>query len=155
MGGTGMWVKTIFFVWKFFTQYSLSKHFQQKEQAYSKIEISINFNRQEHQNINAGCCLATKSCLTLCDHMDCSPPGSSVQWGFLGKNPGVGCHFLLQGKVLIRRLNLCLLLHHCILYHWAIREAINAGDRIIKAVYLIHTGGFTSDAITGNHFSEF
>jgi len=24
------------------------------------------------------CCLVTKSCLTLCDFMDCSPPGSSV-----------------------------------------------------------------------------
>ena len=33
------------------------------------------------------------SCPTLCNPMDCSPPGSSVQ----GKNTGVGCHFLLQG----------------------------------------------------------
>ena len=24
------------------------------------------------------CCVVTKSCLTLCDPMDCSPPGSSV-----------------------------------------------------------------------------
>ena len=24
------------------------------------------------------CCLVTKSCLTLCNPMDCSPPGSSV-----------------------------------------------------------------------------
>ena len=24
------------------------------------------------------CCLITKSCLTLCDPMDCSPPGFSV-----------------------------------------------------------------------------
>ena len=24
------------------------------------------------------CCLVTKSCLTLCDPLDCSPPGSSV-----------------------------------------------------------------------------
>ena len=42
--------------------------------------------------------------------MDCSPPGSSVHvilfyfiiiiifcpWNFIGKNTGVGCHFLLQ-----------------------------------------------------------
>ena len=26
------------------------------------------------------CCLITKSCLTLCNPMDYSPPGSSVQW---------------------------------------------------------------------------
>ena len=34
---------------------------------------------------------------TLCNPMDCSPPGSSVQGIFPGKNSGVGCHFLLQG----------------------------------------------------------
>ena len=35
-------------------------------------------------------------CLTLCDPMDCSPPGS-CPWNFAGKNLGVGCHSLLQG----------------------------------------------------------
>ena len=39
------------------------------------------------------CCLVAKSCPTLCDPMDCSPPGSSVP----GKNTGMGCHLLLQG----------------------------------------------------------
>ena len=29
--------------------------------------------------------------------MDCSPPGPSVQGDSPGKNPGVGCHALLQG----------------------------------------------------------
>ena len=38
-----------------------------------------------------------QSCLTLCNHMDCSPPGSSDPWDFPGKSTGVGCHFLLQG----------------------------------------------------------
>ena len=33
-----------------------------------------------------------QSCLTLCDPIDGSPPGSPVP----GKNTGVGCHFLLQ-----------------------------------------------------------
>ena len=37
-----------------------------------------------------------QSCPTLCDCLDCSPPGSSVHGIFLGKNTGVGCHFLLQ-----------------------------------------------------------
>ena len=32
-----------------------------------------------------------QSCLTLCDPIDGSPPGSAP-----GENPGVGCHFLLQ-----------------------------------------------------------
>ena len=34
-------------------------------------------------------------CLTLCDPMDCSPPGSSVHGDSLVKNTGVGCHALL------------------------------------------------------------
>ena len=38
-----------------------------------------------------------QSCLTLCDPMDCSPPGPSVHWDSPGKNTGVGCHALLQG----------------------------------------------------------
>ena len=42
-------------------------------------------------------CLVTQSCLTLCDPMDCSLPGSSVHGDSPGKNTGVGCHALLQG----------------------------------------------------------
>ena len=38
-----------------------------------------------------------KSCLTLCESIDSSPPGSPVRpWDSPGKNSGVGCHFLLQ-----------------------------------------------------------
>ena len=37
-----------------------------------------------------------QSCSTLCDPMDCSPPGSSVHGIFLGKITGVGCHCLLR-----------------------------------------------------------
>ena len=35
-----------------------------------------------------------KSCPTLCDPIDGSPPGSPI-WDSSGKNTGVGCHFLL------------------------------------------------------------
>ena len=34
---------------------------------------------------------------SLCDPMDCSPPGGSVHGVSPGKNTGVGCHALLQG----------------------------------------------------------
>ena len=44
--------------------------------------------------------LVAQSCLTLCDPMDCSPPGTSVHGIFPGKNTGAGCHFLLQGVFL-------------------------------------------------------
>ena len=46
-------------------------------------------------------CLVDKSCPTLQDTMDCSPPGSSVHWDSPSKNTGVGCHALLQGIFLI------------------------------------------------------
>ena len=38
-----------------------------------------------------------QSCPTLCDPMDCSPPGSSVHGSFPGKNTRKGCQALLQG----------------------------------------------------------
>ena len=42
--------------------------------------------------------LVTQSCLTLCDPMNCSPPGSSRgPWDLPGKDTAMGCHFLLQG----------------------------------------------------------
>ena len=42
-------------------------------------------------------CLVAQSCLTLCNHMDCSLPGSSVHGDSPGKNTRMGCHALLQG----------------------------------------------------------
>ena len=43
------------------------------------------------------CVLVAQLCLTLCDHVDSSPPGSSVH-GIFHKNTGLGCHFLLFGN---------------------------------------------------------
>ena len=43
--------------------------------------------------------LVTKSCPTLYDSMDCSPPGSSMCEISPTKNTGVGCRFLLQGNL--------------------------------------------------------
>ena len=43
------------------------------------------------------CAKLLQSCLTLCDPVDCSPPGSSVHGDSLGNNTGVGCQALLQG----------------------------------------------------------
>ena len=34
---------------------------------------------------------------TLCDSMDCSPPGSSVHGIFQARNTGVGCHYCPPG----------------------------------------------------------
>ena len=50
-------------------------------------------------------CLVAQSCPTLCDLMDCSPPGSSVHGDSPGKNTGVGCHAFFQGNFPIQGLN--------------------------------------------------
>ena len=42
-------------------------------------------------------CSVAQSCLTLCNPMERSLPGSSVHGDSPGKNTGAGCHALLQG----------------------------------------------------------
>ena len=54
-------------------------------------------------------CTHAKLCLTLCDTIDCSPPGSSLHGHFPGESTGVNCHALLQGIFLTHRSNPCLL----------------------------------------------
>ena len=44
-------------------------------------------------------------CLTLCDLINYSLPGSSVQWDSPGKNTRVGCHAVLQGIFLTQGAN--------------------------------------------------
>ena len=55
--------------------------------------------------------------LTLCDPVDCSPPGSSVHGDSPGKNTGVGCHTFLQGIFQTQGSNPGLLYCRHILYH--------------------------------------
>ena len=43
------------------------------------------------------CAESLQSYPTLCDSVDCRPPGSSVHGILQAKNTGVGCHALLQG----------------------------------------------------------
>ena len=66
--------------------------------------------------------LAAQSCLTFCNPMDCSPPGSSIHGILHDKNTGLDCHSLLQRIFPIQGLNPGLL--HCrqILYCLSYRE---------------------------------
>ena len=57
------------------------------------------------------------SCLTLCDPMDCSPPGSSVNGDSPGKNTIVGCHDFLHGIFPTQGSNSGLPHQRWILYH--------------------------------------
>ena len=56
-------------------------------------------------------------CLTLCNPMDCSLPGSSVHGMLQARILGVGCPFLLQGIFLTQGSYADLLLGAHILYH--------------------------------------
>ena len=57
-----------------------------------------------------------QSCPTLCDLMDCSPPGLLCPWDSPSENTGVGCYALLQGIFPTQRLNPSLLLCRPVLY---------------------------------------
>ena len=60
--------------------------------------------------------MCAQLCLTLCDPMGYSPPGSSVHGVFQARILEWGCYFLLQGAFLTQGLNPCLL---CAL-HWQV-----------------------------------
>ena len=68
------------------------------------------------------CCLVGKSCLILCDPVDCAPPSSSV--------PGIFQARILEWVAIsfsrvifpIQWLNLPLLHCRLVLYHWATRK---------------------------------
>ena len=62
------------------------------------------------------CAKLLQSRQTLCDPMDCTPPGSSLHGDSPGKNTGVSCHILLQGIFPTQGSNTHLL---CLL-HWQV-----------------------------------
>ena len=62
------------------------------------------------------CVCQVASVMSVSDHMDCSPPGSSVHGDSPGKNTEVDCHALLQGIFLTQGLNPGLLY----LLHWQV-----------------------------------
>ena len=74
--------------------------------------------------------LVAQSGLTLCNPMNCSPPGSTVHEIFSSKGTGVHCRFLLQGIFATRGLNMGLL--HCrqILCHLSLQGSPNQSSRI-------------------------
>ena len=74
------------------------------------MRVHNDFFLEERNTTNDYCCLVAKSCLTLCNPMDCSPPGSSG-----GISQG-RIHFFLQGIFLTQKLNPHLLHYRWILY---------------------------------------
>ena len=65
-----------------------------------------------------------QSCLTVCNPVECSLPGSSLPWDSPVKNIGGGCHALLQGIFPTQGSNLCLWNCRQTIYRWATGEAL-------------------------------
>ena len=87
-------------------------------------------------------CLVAQSCLTVCNPVDCSPPGSSVQGDSPGKNTGVGCHAFLQEIFPTQVLNWGLRITAWFFFVWATREAQEhwIGYPVPSLVELPHPG---------------
>ena len=80
---------------------------------FSKAEVGESeLLERSSQHLNK-CVLVAQSCPTLCEPMDCSPPGPRLlcPWDSPGKNIEVSCHSVIQGLFLIQGQNLGLL--HC------------------------------------------
>ena len=89
----------------------------------------------------------SQSCLTLCDPMDCSPPGSSIHGDSPGKNTGVGACSLLQGAFPTQRSNLGL--PHC---RWILYPLSLQGEMRFCpiCVWAIHWWGFPGGSSVKN-----
>ena len=88
--------------------------------------------QEQLQHIRLCCCFSCSVVPESLRHMNCSPPGSSAHGDSPGKNPGVGCHSLLQGIFLTHRSNPGLL--HCkqILYHLSHQGSPSCTERRAK-----------------------
>ena len=86
--------------------------------------------------VSSHVCVPAQSCLTLCEPVECSPPGSSVHGIFPVKNTGVGCYFSLQEIFRTQGSNLCLLyqlVNSLPLSHLARpHHTVNALNRMLK-----------------------
>ena len=90
-------------------------------------------------SFSKGCvaCLVSQSCLTLCDTVDCSPPGSSVHRDCPGKNTEVGCHAFLQGIFPTQGSNPGLLYCMWILYCLKLGKPTLKGGTLICLIHLV------------------
>ena len=113
------------------------KEINNKDQLYTTgilLNVMLQPGREEclGENVHA------QSCPTLCNPMDCSPPGSSL-WDSPGKNTGVGCHALLQEIFPIQGSNPGLL--HC---RWILYQLSHQGTpRILEWVDYPFSSGYS------------
>ena len=94
-------------------------------------------------------CLVAQLWPTICNPMDCSPPGSFFHGDSPGKNTGVGCHALLQGIFPTQGSNPNLPPCRCILYPlshqgsppWHIIITQSSEFRLTFTHGVVHSGG--------------
>ena len=79
--------------------------------------------------------LVTQSCPTLCDPMDCSPPGF-CPWNSPGKNTGVHCHSLRQRNFPTQGSNPGLLHRRQFLYRLNYREVLTLSRDRLSNIYI-------------------
>ena len=104
---------------------------------WNKHRVMRDGEKKESAVIKRKMCLVAQSCLTLCDPMDCNPPGSSVPGDSPDKNTGVGCHTLLQGIFPTQGSNPGLLYCRQILY-----QQSHQGSLYVYKYLLIHMRRF-------------
>ena len=104
--------------------------------------------REMYVSINSTCAKSLQSCLTLCDHMDCSPPGSSVhgilqakipEWFAMPSSrgsslPGDGTHISCVSCT-----------GRCVLYYW---YHVGSSDRCVS--YVSFTAVWCVSALESN-----
>ena len=84
----------------------------------------------QHWNTSLHASSVTKLYLTLCDPMECSPPGSSVHRILQARKLRVACHFLPRGSCWPMdqtQVSCISCIVRQILYQWATWEAQNIG----------------------------
>ena len=90
-----------------------SHHYSRCHSHFGFFSSSLLFEARVFQRL-VEVLLFSKSCLSLCDPRDCSPPPPPTAqllcpWDFWGKNTGMGYYFLLQGIFLTQGWNQSLL----------------------------------------------
>ena len=87
-----------------FRNYKILFQIQIKKNARKNFKLKLNKKYIIHA-VLCNVLLVAQSCPTLCNCVDCSPPGSSVHEDSPGKNTREVCHTLLWGIFPTQELN--------------------------------------------------
>ena len=106
--------------WNWFSGFCICIHEKKHHDYWFVFSNTSVRGREGPGEVNANIlCLSYQSYRTLCDHMDCSLPGSSVHG--ISRARILRCHFLLQGIFPTQQWNLNLL--H--LLHWQVVDSLS------------------------------